>query len=97
MEILKIISRQSLVVSRRFMLYSSHMTTSIQHILRGIGSIFDLMPYQKETDYSDYPRRMDPEELMATSWFRVGKDIGGAIDNYRHDQETLSGESRFRK
>lgn len=73
------------------------MTASILHILRGVGSIFDLMPYQKEPDHRDYPRHMDPEEIMASSWLRVGKDIGKAIDTFRDDKKTLSDEKHCRR
>jgi len=58
------------------------MKDSTRNILRGIGSILDIMPSRPAMDYSRFMPQGTPEERIAASWQRVGDSLQNAMGQY---------------
>lgn len=62
------------------------MKNSTKNILRGIGSILDIMPSRPATDYSRFMPQGTPEERIAVAWKRVGDSLQNAMGQYEQQQ-----------
>jgi hypothetical protein len=55
------------------------MMRSTKNIIRGIGSIVDIMPSTKSADYSRFVPKGTPEQRMRQTWQNVGDSIDRAM------------------
>ncbi len=50
-----------------------------RNLLRGVGTILDILPAQRKVDYSRFLPKETDEEHMAATWKQVGDDLKQAI------------------
>jgi len=64
------------------------MTRLIKNLLRGAGSIMAIYPAESAAARARaiHPYRTDAEALRR-DWNRVGQDLWGAMDTYKHEQK----------
>ena len=58
------------------------MIDTTRNILRGMGSILDIMPVRELPDFSRCLPKGTPEERMTETWTRVGNSIRAAMEQY---------------
>ena len=61
-----------------------------QNILKGVGSIVDIMPSAETSDYSRFVPKGTPEERMVATWERVGASLERAMGKYAEQQKEVS-------
>lgn len=53
-----------------------------QNLLRGVGTVMDILPAQRKVDYSHFLPKGTDEERMTATWKQVGDDIKQAIGRF---------------
>ncbi len=66
------------------------MKSTHHNILRGIGSVIEIMPPERKIDYSRFVSRMTPMERMQKSFEMVGDSLRKAIGEYANDKKEIS-------
>ena len=64
------------------------MEKSTRNILDGIGSILNIMPTSKSSDYSRFVPKDTDEARMSAIWQQVGNDLKTAMELYSGEQKT---------
>ncbi|PID59332.1 hypothetical protein CSB45_00935 [candidate division KSB3 bacterium] len=64
------------------------MERSHINILKGAGSILDIMPGNAFNRYTRYIPDDSPQERTRKTWERVGKSISRAMGEFEREQET---------
>jgi len=62
------------------------MSNKTRNILRGIGSILDIMPERRTVDLSRFVPRQSPTDRMADAWRKVGDDMRAAIGQVANEK-----------
>jgi len=55
------------------------MKNRTRNIMKGVGSIMDIMPARRHVDLFKSVPIMTPAEIMQKAWSRVGEDIDMAM------------------
>ena len=64
------------------------MKRATRNILKGMGSIMNIMPPRESTtDYSRFVPQGTPEDRMREVWERVGDSLRGAIYRYPDEEK----------
>lgn len=63
------------------------MKKTTRNILRGMGSIMDIMPRREPVDFLQFIPKGTPEERMRETWDRVGDCLKTAMDRYADEQK----------
>jgi len=66
------------------------MNNRTRNIMKGVGSIMDIMPARRSLDLSRFMPRETPTDMMAKAWNQVGADIDTAM-------RQLSSEAHHKK
>lgn len=63
------------------------MKNRTRNILRGIGSILDIMPERQTVDLYQTVRRRTADEIMEEAWASVGRNINSALGQFEHEKD----------
>jgi len=64
------------------------MKNRTRNILRGIGSILDIMPERRTVDLYQIVKRRTADEMMVEAWASVGRDLNSALGQFEHEKNT---------
>jgi hypothetical protein len=69
------------------------MNTKTRNILRGVGSILDIMPERRVVDFSKFVPKKTPTERMAEAWQKVGEDMRAAMGQVANEESNKTAAS----